>query len=197
MFFWAIRVVKAIWRRINQSGSRSSFARSFLRIRINQELVDCFVGACQPPLLSKYSSKWRGTKAVAFVEANSSQSGGELQQKRAKRRNDVAYHLSCARQVASMKKETRRSRSARKRIESEYCRLKGSFTENPHAGILETVLARSISHYLFSVGGISPSVFLSYFPISSSLPFTSRLFHRVIAFIYSIRLVFVLLWRLP
>jgi len=34
-----------------------------------------------------------------------------------------------------MKKETRRSCSTRKRIESEYCRLKGSFTENPHGRV--------------------------------------------------------------
>ncbi len=47
----------------------------------------------------------------------------------------MIYHSSCARRVASMKKETRRSCSARKRIESEYCRLKGSFTENPHGRV--------------------------------------------------------------
>ena len=34
-----------------------------------------------------------------------------------------------------MKKKTRRSCLARKRIKSEYCRLKGSFTENPHGRV--------------------------------------------------------------
>jgi len=60
--------VKTIWRRINQSRSRSSVARSFSKTKLDQELVDCFAGACQPLLCSKYSSKWRGTKAVVFVK---------------------------------------------------------------------------------------------------------------------------------
>ena len=50
-----------------------------------------------------------GHKGSRVHETNSSQFGGELQQEGAKRRKEVAYHLSCARQVASMKKETLRS----------------------------------------------------------------------------------------
>ncbi len=76
-----------------------------------------------------------GHKGSRARETNAGQFEGELQQEGAKRRKEVAYHLSCARQVASMKKETRRSCSARKRIESEYCRLKGSFTENSHGRV--------------------------------------------------------------
>ena len=34
-----------------------------------------------------------------------------------------------------MKKETLRSCSARKQSKTEYCRLKGSFTENPHGRV--------------------------------------------------------------
>ena len=81
----------------------------FLKTRIDQGLVDCFTGACQPPLCLNYSSKWRGTKAVAFVKLTRVNLEENFNKKE---QNDVAYHLSCARQVASMKKETRRSCSA-------------------------------------------------------------------------------------